>query len=98
VCSTNIFGRDKNAFQRFISKVLRVLSRPLFHSGSTAALPAEMALTRDVPDNKVVAPWAFGIWGRPKLRNFSRKLMRPDEVGKAQALLDREMDRLKDKK
>jgi len=62
VCCTNIFP----------IAIGRVLARPFLHGTRTAALPAVIALTKDVPSTHILAPRGFGVWGKPKLRKIHK--------------------------
>ena len=55
-------------------KFLKAFAKPFFHSAKTASLPATNACFIKVPDNKLLGPKAFGVWGKPKLRNLDKKL------------------------
>ena len=81
VCSTNIIP----------TRILRALCRPIFHSARTAALPAVLALSRDFPQTHMLAPRAFGIWGRPKLRKIQKLLFDREQLSLAREHIDKEL-------
>ena len=94
VCSTNIFGNDKTAVSRFFSKIIRVCARCVFHSASTASLPAVFALSYPLTDNtQIIGPRVFGVWGKPRLARLSKKLFNKTEKENAKKLLEAEFSK-----
>jgi NAD(P)-dependent dehydrogenase (short-subunit alcohol dehydrogenase family) len=67
--------------------ISKFLAKPFFHSAATASLSATAAALVRVPEDKLLGPRCFGIWGRPVERKLDKKLFDEGEIKKASAHL-----------